>query len=702
MNPRGFSVAVFALSALILLIVIAVSIAHIRDMAGLAPDQAEAAARAGGVAAFMILLICGLGALALDRRVMSPLAKLARLARNAAQGGNIASPASEAFGGIAPLAAPVLELARQKAAAQDDLRRKVAEAVAETEEQKSRLAATLRDLHEGVAICNLGHQILLYNQRALELLHVAGDLGLGRSLFSVLQRRPFQHGLERLSNRVRSGRHHIHPQGLTAPFVSFTLDGRRTLEGRMSLILDADEKPSGYVITFDDHTEHMNALGKRDSLLRKATEGLQGQVATLRAAAETLATHPEMSQDARADFIAALDSESLRLGQRLEVLVARFRQLFSSHWPMSDIDSANLLACVARRMEEERGLKVTMTGLPVWFFVDSHSVVELLDHLISSIHQHAEIDAFDIAAEFQDKHAYVDIIWKGEPIADGMLSQWLESRLEAMGSLSGRDVIEHHRSEIWSKHFGRDGLARLRVPLPHSQRMETVGQNRASLPPRPEFYDFGLMRESADARALGDKHLRALSYVVFDTETTGLHPDEGDQIIQIAGVRVVNGRILTGETFDRLVNPGREIPKDSIRFHGITDDMVQDKPPARLVLPQFKDFVGDFVLVAHNAAFDMRFLKLKEADSGVRFENPVIDTLLLSALLHGPGLENSLDDLAERFGVTAENRHTALGDSMTTAGVLLRLIELLEARGVKTLNDALRATHKMAVEMSGR
>ena len=114
----------------------------------------------------------------------------------------------------------------------------------------------------------------------------------------------------------------------------------------------------------------------------------------------------------------------------------------------------------------------------------------------------------------------------------------------------------------------------------------------------PELYDFDLF--ALPTEAIRDTPLRKLNLVVFDTETTGLRPDEGDELISIGAVRVVNGRILTGETFERLINPSRVIPASTTRIHGITTEMVRDKPPAHVILPQITSFIGDSELGAQS------------------------------------------------------------------------------------------------------
>jgi DNA polymerase-3 subunit epsilon len=279
-----------------------------------------------------------------------------------------------------------------------------------------------------------------------------------------------------------------------------------------------------------------------------------------------------------------------------------------------------------------------------------------------------------------------------------LVSTWLEAPLAGvLGGLSVRQVLERHDSDLWSE-ADRPGLARLRVPLPRGR--EDAGQGGAATPERPEFYDFDLLQWPEAAPELARRSLRGLSFAAFDTETTGLHPAV-DDIVSIAAVRIVNGRILTGETFNRLVNPGRPIPPESTRIHRITDAMVADRPPLAVVLPQFKAFAADAVLVGHNIAFDLSFLQAKEAATGVKLDNPILDIMLLSAMLHAETDDHGLDALAVRYGVEIVDRHSALGDAMITAAVLAAMLDTLERRGVKTLDEAVKAS-RVVVELKAR
>jgi len=220
--------------------------------------------------------------------------------------------------------------------------------------------------------------------------------------------------------------------------------------------------------------------------------------------------------------------------------------------------------------------------------------------------------------------------------------------------------------------------------------------DRKSLPSRPEFYDFELLNQPMHLAELEGRTLSSLSYVVFDTETTGLRPSHGDEIVSIAGVPIENGTMITGNSFSRLVAPGIPIPRASTRIHGITDEMVAGEDRINPVLASFHVFVEDKVLVAHNAAFDMRFLKLKEATSRLKFDHLVLDTLLLSVFLDHDTHNHSLDAIAGRLGITVEGRHTALGDARMTAAIFLRMLEMLETRGIRTLRQAIDASNSVA------
>ena len=183
---------------------------------------------------------------------------------------------------------------------------------------------------------------------------------------------------------------------------------------------------------------------------------------------------------------------------------------------------------------------------------------------------------------------------------------------------------------------------------------------------------------------------------MFDTETTGLQPSAGDEIVSVGAVRIVNGRLLEHEVFEQLVDPTRAMSPEASRITGIDAAMLENQPTIDRVLPAFGQFCEDTVLVAHNAAFDMRFLRLKEEATGVRFAQPVLDTLLLSAVIH-PDLESHrLEAIAERMGVSPIGRHTALGDAIMTGEVFLRMIPAARGAGDP---DARRSARGIAKDL---
>ena len=164
--------------------------------------------------------------------------------------------------------------------------------------------------------------------------------------------------------------------------------------------------------------------------------------------------------------------------------------------------------------------------------------------------------------------------------------------------------------------------------------------------------------------------------IVFDTETTGLKPEEGHRIIQIGAVELEN-MLPTGRTYMTLVDPGREIDPDASKIHGLTEADVTGQPTFDRIIDDFLAFVGDAPLVAHNAAFDMKFLNA-ELEKIARQTLPrarFIDTLEI-ARRRFPGQPASLDALCRRLGVDNSMRaqHDALLDCQILAEVYLELL----------------------------
>lgn len=255
--------------------------------------------------------------------------------------------------------------------------------------------------------------------------------------------------------------------------------------------------------------------------------------------------------------------------------------------------------------------------------------------------------------------------------------------------------------EVACKAIGADGRQTYDVrlkPMGHAPGyMLIFDASEARMAPdaaRPLVYDFDLLDTPGDD-AFEDRPLADLCFVVFDTETTGLLPHK-DEIVQIGAVRVLRGRIIPGEVLDTLVDPGIPIPAASTRVHKVSNAMVAGAPGINEAGRLFHQFARDSVIVAHNAPFDMAFLRRHATAMGVSWDHPILDTVLVSAVVFGASETHTLDALCGRLGVTipAELRHTALGDAQATAEVLCKMLPMLQARGMKTFGDVIAETRK--------
>ncbi len=188
------------------------------------------------------------------------------------------------------------------------------------------------------------------------------------------------------------------------------------------------------------------------------------------------------------------------------------------------------------------------------------------------------------------------------------------------------------------------------------------------------------------AAPLPEGPVEAQPYVVFDLETTGLRPSLADDIVQIGAVRLEGG--VEAASFVTLVHPGRPIPPASIRYHGVTDEMVAGAPRVPEALAAFADFAAGAVLVAHNAAFDLTALAgAAERHAAPRLPTPEMCSMVLARWLDPREPDVSLDGLCGRAGLVIEHRHHALGDARATAALWMSLLSRASARGVLRLAD---------------
>ncbi|HJA82129.1 MAG TPA: PolC-type DNA polymerase III [Candidatus Mediterraneibacter intestinipullorum] len=177
------------------------------------------------------------------------------------------------------------------------------------------------------------------------------------------------------------------------------------------------------------------------------------------------------------------------------------------------------------------------------------------------------------------------------------------------------------------------------------------------------------------------------TYIVFDIETTGFSSIR-DRIIEIGAVKVVNGEIV--DRFSTFVNPERPIPFEITSLTGITDEMVMGAPAIGTVLPQFLEFAGDGVLVAHNAGFDVGFIEQNCREQGLNDRFIYVDTVALARVLLPTLSKYKLNIVAKALNISLENHHRAVDDAGATAEIFVKFVEMLKKDQVTTLKEVNR------------
>ncbi|MBT8342636.1 MAG: hypothetical protein KJP07_21730, partial [Desulfatitalea sp.] len=522
-------------------------------------------------------------------------------------------------------------------------------------------------------------------------------VGLGRTIYPMIDRHQLQHALDDVTEKRKRGNDDI-----TAHFVA--RGGRNELlRTEVVPVLDHEEAFAGFILMFRDITRHLRTAGQVAGTMTDLARAVRTTSASIRASIEAIMEYPEMDREQLDRFREIIYNESVILGAITDQIDNDNCARRDTEWPLMPIRSNDLTAYLQRTAAEKLDLTIDVLDGQRTFDirVDKYALTLALLFVMDQIRQTDGTDHFICRVDQKADFVHIDFSWTGQALKVETLHQWDRMWLQIAGAdlpFTLKQMLRYHGAEICPVTLSTaTPSSGMRIFLPSCKPFAQPPQLRtvAIMPQsRPEFFDFDLFERDEPHPEVAQRPLLELQYTVFDTETTGLDPGGGDEILSIGAIRIVNGRLLHSECFDHLIDPRRTIPSASIRIHGIDSEMVAGHPDINTVLPKFHRFAANTILVAHNAAFDMRLLQVKEKSTGIQFSHPVLDTLLLSAVVHPAQSDHTLEAIADRMGVPIQGRHSAMGDAVVTGRIFVKMIPLLAEKGITTLSEAITASRK--------
>ena len=313
------------------------------------------------------------------------------------------------------------DLAQQRDALMDDVDSQIATAKASVEEEKNRLAALMSELAQAVVVCNLDGRILLYNNRArLQFkalsqgpTSVAGGalIGLGRSIFSILEKNQVDHAEEVIRQRLSAGKTAI------SNFITTTRGGQLLRAQMVPVLIHAESSAemTGYVLTVENITRSIEEEERRDQALHALTQGSRSAIGNIRAAVANLLDFPDMEPELRERFLRVIDDEVAKRSQVIDQTMSQFSDAIKTRWPLEDVLGIDIIAAAHRRIDEKLKLptKTEEVDDTLWIKADSFSLVFALVSLASKLQDHYEPRELRFRLTSTGKLAYLDLIWAG-------------------------------------------------------------------------------------------------------------------------------------------------------------------------------------------------------------------------------------------------------------------------------------------------
>lgn len=535
---------------------------------------------------------------------------------------------------------------------------------AELEIEKNMLALFFDELPQGIIACNTEGEINLFNKKAKTLEAQNHIIGIGRSIFDIIDKDIIMNALYEIN--VKKLKKH---EAASSSFITLS-PGNVLIKADISPVTDRRDNFAGFIVVFYDIGKDFELYAKIDNIFKCTAKEILSYLDKIKK--KNMVT-PEISS----------------IEENLKKSEQDYIKKIKERLPFLVVSDRDIITTIQKRAGEKLNLSLE-PKFPAhinWIRIETYSFINAFLSILTILKNKTFKKTFNCTL-FKEENFLA--IFFHIPDAEKNLDIFKDDNL----FLRLKDFLNYHEAQI-SLSFNEKSEKGLKILMPLAEMKEPEGVRNIVIAQnayeRPDFFDFDLFAKRKTNSKLNEMRLKDIVYTVLDTETTGLDT-RNDEIISIGAVRIVNGRILCGEKFDQLIDPKMNIPLESEKFHGINDEMVKGKPDIKKVLPLFYKFSKGTVLVAHNAAFDMKMFSMKEVETGIKFDNPVLDTLLLALIVYPMHERHNMGAIASFSGVDIVGRHTAMGDASATAEIFLKLIPLLAKKGIHTLNDAIKAS----------